>query len=104
MVNVKNNKLVRDKIPQIIFQKHGKKPLTKILSENEYAKALDEKLKEEVSEYLKSKEIEELADIEEVILAILKSKNVAKKDFEKIRIKKAKDKGKFSKRIRLIKV
>lgn len=96
------NKLVRDKIPQIM-KKAGKNPITKVLSEKEYIKALDNKLKEEFSEYSKSKTIEELADIEEVILAILKSRKLPKREFENLRRKKAKERGAFIKRIKLIK-
>ena len=97
------NKLIRDKIPQII-QKTGKKPVTKIFSAAEYKKALDNKLVEEVKEYSKSKTVEELADIEEVILAILKSRKILIKDFDKLRQSKAKERGKFNKRIKLIRV
>lgn len=97
------NKLVRDKIPQII-EKSGKKPVIKILSRSQYKKALDEKLKEEVAEYLKSKTVEELADIEEVILTILDISNISKNQFNKIRIQKAKERGSFNKRIKLVKV
>ncbi len=96
------NKLIRDKIPQII-EKSGGKSVTKTLSEAQYKKALGQKLKEEIAEYVKFKSVEELADIEEVILAILKSKKISRKDFEKIRSKKAKEKGKFNKRIKLLK-
>lgn len=97
------NKLVRDKIPQII-QKTGKKPVTKIFSTAEYKKALDNKLVEEIKEYSKSKSAEELADIEEVILAILKSRKILIKDFDKLRESKARERGKFNKRIKLIRV
>lgn len=39
--HVKNGKLVRDKIPQIIIE-DGKTPLTRILDDEEYLKALME--------------------------------------------------------------
>lgn len=68
------NKLVRDKIPQII-KDNGEFPIYKTLSDLEYKKELDLKLQEEVSEYLKDDNVEELADIAEVLEAILKSKN-----------------------------
>jgi len=97
------NKLVRDKIPQVI-QKSGKKPVVKILSEAQYKKALDQKLKEEIKEYSKSKTVEELADIEEIILAILKVRRISNSEFNKIRIQKAKERGSFNNRIKLVKV
>lgn len=66
---MKYNKLVRDKIPQLI-KKEGYIPITRILSNTEYKKALELKLEEETQEYLLSEDIEELADILEVIYAL----------------------------------
>lgn len=62
-------KLVRDKIPDII-RASGKECEIEILSDEDYIKALDAKLDEEVAEYHESHSLEELADILEVILAI----------------------------------
>lgn len=56
------NKLVRDNIPEIMI-KNGAKPVTRILSDNEYLEELNKKLLEEVNEYLSSGDILELADI-----------------------------------------
>ena len=69
------NKLVRDKIPEIVISKNCK-PVTRILSDEEYILELNKKLLEEVNEYLESNNVEELADVEEVILAILNVKNI----------------------------
>ena len=44
------NKLVRDKIPEII-EGNGEKPVTRILNDEEYLKELNTKLQEEVNEY-----------------------------------------------------
>lgn len=99
---MKYNKLVRDKIPEIIKQNEGKVSKTRILSDEEYLKQLNLKIKEEVNEYLESGEIEELADIEEVLRAILKYKNVSYKEFEDIRKSKVKKRGAFEKRIYLM--
>ena len=66
-------KLVRDKIPQII-EKDGKTPIIHIASDSEYSKRLKDKLKEEVKEFLKEDNEEELADILEVIEAIIANK------------------------------
>ena len=63
------NKLVRDNIPEIMI-KNKAKPVTRILSDEEYLIELNKKLLEEVKEYLESGEIEELADIEEVIIGM----------------------------------
>lgn len=97
------NKLVRDKIPQII-EKSGKEVIFKTLAMSEYKKALNNKLIEEIKEYSKSKSIEELADIEEVILAILKVRKISKSEFDKIRLRKVRERGAFNKRIKLLKV
>ncbi|WP_353736241.1 nucleoside triphosphate pyrophosphohydrolase [Ruminococcus sp.] len=68
-----HNKLVRDKIPEII-EKAGKTPVTHILSEEEYITELDRKLNEECSEYQADKNIEELADMLEVMYAIAEAR------------------------------
>ena len=92
------NKLVRDNIPKIMIQ-NGATPITRILSDEEYLTELNKKLLEEVKEYLESGEIEELADIEEVILAILNIKGLTKDDLEEVRLIKSKKRGSFKKRI-----
>lgn len=95
------NKLVRDNIEDIMKGK-GLKPVTKILSDEEYLKELNKKLLEEVNEYLESEEPEEIADIEEVILAILKAKGITKDDIEKLRKEKSFKRGAFDKKLFLI--
>ena len=92
------NKLVRDNIEDIMISK-GAKPVTRILSEEEYIKELNKKLLEEVNEYLESEEPEEIADIEEVILAILKTKGLSREDIEKIRKDKSSKRGAFDKKL-----
>lgn len=92
------NKLVRDNIRDIMI-KNGAKPITRILNDKEYLEELNKKLLEEVKEYLESGEIEELADVEEVILAILKTKGLTKDNLEEVRLIKSKKRGSFSKRI-----
>ena len=63
------NKLVRDKIPEIIVS-NGEKPIIQILDDKKYRFHLEQKLNEEVNEYHESKCIEELADILEVVYAL----------------------------------
>ena len=46
------NKLVRDKIPEII-RENGETPKVRILDDVEYERELNKKLQEEVNEYLK---------------------------------------------------
>ena len=92
------NKLVRDKIPSVI-EANGEKPLIRILSDEEYLIELNKKLKEEVIEYLSDDSIYELADVMEVILAILDSKGATLADFEKIRKDKVLRRGAFKEKI-----
>ncbi len=92
------NKLVRDKIIEIIKSKEENCKY-RILDNDEYRKELNKKLQEEVKEYLEDNNVEELADIVEVIYGILNSMNISIEDFEKIRNEKKDKKGAFDKKI-----
>ena len=96
------NKLVRDFIPDII-EASGAKCETKILSDEEYLKMLDLKLDEELAEYHKDQNIEELADLLELIYAATVARGYTIEELEEVRIKKAKERGGFDKKIFLIK-
>jgi predicted house-cleaning noncanonical NTP pyrophosphatase (MazG superfamily) len=95
---MKYNKLIRDKIPDIIKQE-GKVPTTHIANNEEYKNKLHEKLKEEIDEFLEKPSNEELADILEVIYAISDLDNVKKEELETIRKEKALERGSFKNRI-----
>lgn len=97
------NKLVRDKIPTII-NADNRKAVTKILSDEEYLSELNKKLKEEVNEYFEDNNVEELADIVEVIYGILDAKQVKLEEFENIRKAKVHKRGAFKDKIFLEKV
>ena len=92
------DKLVRDKIPERLMQK-VKYFSTRVIEGDEYYRALNNKLQEEVNEYLESGSIEELADIQEVLLGILEFKNVNLDEFEQIRLKKVRERGAFKQKI-----
>lgn len=92
------NKLVRDNIPEIMV-KNGADPVIRILNDEEYLVELNKKLQEEVQEYLTDGNIEELADIEEVLRAILDVKNVSYDEFEEIRQSKVTKRGAFKDKI-----
>lgn len=92
------NKLVRDKIPQIIAA-DGKKAKTRILDDKEYLKELIKKLKEETEELEKEPSIEELADIKEIIIAIREAMGIHAGELEDMRRKKAVERGRFKKKI-----
>ncbi|MDD4705888.1 MAG: nucleoside triphosphate pyrophosphohydrolase, partial [Bacilli bacterium] len=91
------NKLVRDNIPEIMIN-NGVKPQIRILSDDEYITELNRKLQEELNEYLETGNIEELADLEEVLLAILKYNKINEEEFTEIRLSKVKKRGAFNKK------
>jgi predicted house-cleaning noncanonical NTP pyrophosphatase (MazG superfamily) len=95
---MKYNKLIRDNIPEIITQK-GKKVITHIADEREYGKKLDEKLQEEVGEFLFAKTEEEFADILEVLDAIIEYRKLDQATIGKIKREKKEKRGRFEKRI-----
>ena len=97
---IKYNKLIRDKIPEIV-ELSGKKAIVEELNDISYKKHLDEKLGEELQEYLSSDNVDELADLIEVIYAILKYKGLDISEFELIRKRKAEKRGAFDKRLLL---
>lgn len=92
------NKLVRDKIPDII-KKDNEQPVTRILDDEEAIKYLNAKLLEETNEYFEAENIEELADILEVFHGILKAKNISFEDVESVRIQKKNERGGFDNKI-----
>jgi predicted house-cleaning noncanonical NTP pyrophosphatase (MazG superfamily) len=95
---MKYNKLVRDKIPEVIKSRGGN-AVTHIADYKEYWAKLKEKLQEEVSEFLEAENIEEMADILEVIDAILDFKKFDKAELEKVKNKKADERGKFKDKV-----
>lgn len=97
------HKLVRDRIPEII-ETSGKHCKTAILSDEEYLKMLDAKLDEELAEYHKDKNIEELADLLEVIRAAAIARGYTLEELENVRAKKVEKRGGFEKKIMLIDV
>lgn len=94
------NKLVRDRIPEIITAS-GKTCVTRILSDEEYLKMLDTKLDEELAEYRKDQNIEELADLMEVLRSCAVARGYSIEQLEKIRAEKAAKRGGFVKKILL---
>lgn len=95
---MKFNKLIRDKIPEII-KKNNEIPVTYIAGDEEYFIKLKEKLEEEIKEFLEEGRDEELADILEVIYAICDFKHINRKELEEMRKKKAEERGGFKNKI-----
>lgn len=97
------NKLVRDKIPQVI-EKTGKKFDIHIASKEEYTKLLEEKLKEEVNEYIEDKNLEELADVMEVLFGLANILGYSEDELLKKRQEKFEERGGFKEGIVLERV
>jgi predicted house-cleaning noncanonical NTP pyrophosphatase (MazG superfamily) len=95
------NKLVRDKIPEIIADS-GQKASFRVLDESEMMSFLEKKLDEEVAEFHESKTLDELADIVEVLFAIAESLGHSAFELGSRRRRKLFERGGFSKRICLI--
>lgn len=91
------NKLVRDKIPQIIAL-DGKEAVTRILDDDEYLKELIKKLGEEYEEFKQDISLTELADIQEVILA-LADMIASRQELEETRKLKVEIRGAFKDKI-----
>ena len=103
MNSIHYDKLVRDKIPEVIHQA-GKQPITDTLSQDDMAAALHQKLQEEVQEYLESGSVEEMADVLEVLHGIAFHKGISWDEVESARIHKRDERGGFEKGIRLLEV
>jgi len=99
-----HNKLVRDRIPEII-EKDGRHSEIKILNETEYHQALLRKLVEEANEVATAEEdelVKELADLYEVIDTLLMAFDLNKDTILAIQKKRCDERGGFAKRIKLI--
>ena len=97
------NKLVRDLIPQII-EKSGKKFDTHIADDEEYGKLLEEKLQEEVNEFLEDRNLEELADVLEVLVGLAGHLGYTEEELFGKRTKKKLERGGFKEKVVLEKV
>lgn len=97
----KYNKLVRDKIPEII-KANGDTPITRILNDEEYLLELIKKISEEQKELASADttilQMEELADLQELILAIAEHIG-STQELEIIRKQKASKRGTFEQKI-----
>ena len=98
-----HNKLVRDKIPEMIVA-NEQMPDFYIYPEQDYENELILKLQEESGEYLESKNPEELADVLEVLMELGRIRNIPFSEIEALRQKKFAERGGFSKRIFLVSV
>ena len=93
------NKLVRD-----LIAASGNKCRTRVLSDEEYLEMLDAKLDEELCEYHEDQNLDELADLLELIRAAAVARGYTLDELEAARAEKAKARGGFEKKILLIDV
>ena len=102
---MKYNKLVRDKIPEII-ECNKEEAIYRYLSDSEFKEYLKLKLNEELNEVLNSKNddetLEEVADLLEVIKFYLKVHNYTLEDALNMCEVKNEKRGSFNKKILLI--
>ncbi|MBC8059701.1 MAG: nucleoside triphosphate pyrophosphohydrolase [Clostridiaceae bacterium] len=89
------NKLVRDLIPQVIANS-GRQFSAHWASKEQFPKLLEEKLMEEVNEYLEDKNLEELADVLEVLVALAGTLGYAEEELFEKRKQKKEERGGFS--------
>ncbi len=92
------NKLVRDKIPEVIKAK-GQTPVFHVADDAEYWTKLKAKLAEETGEFVRDESVNEIADILEVLDAIIAYKKFDRAEIEEAKAKKFAERGGFEKRI-----
>lgn len=78
-----------------MIEASGKTCVTETLLGDAYLEMLDKKLDEELAEYQKSKSLEELADLLEVLQAVLKARGWTWEQVEQVRSEKAAKRGAF---------
>ena len=97
------NKLVRDNIPDVIREK-GETPVIRALEDEEFLRCLEEKLREEVEEFLEDQNLEELGDILEVLEAMTHVHGWTDGEIRHAKEEKAQRNGVYRERIFLEKV
>jgi len=98
-MTVKYDKLVRDRIPEIVAARGGVAKTRVCADDEEYLARLVAKLREEVDEFDRDRNAEELADILEVIKALCLRLGFDPLEVEALRAKKEAERGAFGKRL-----
>ena len=101
MKRIEHNKIVRDRIPEII-EKNGQRAVCRVPEKEEIIRGLEGKLTEELSEYLEDHSLEEMADLLEVMHGVLHHRGVSWEELERIRLEKREKRGGFQQGIYLI--
>jgi predicted house-cleaning noncanonical NTP pyrophosphatase (MazG superfamily) len=97
------NKLVRDRIPQLI-RESGRDCSSRILNEEEYYDALLDKIVEEIEEYRLSGNEEELADVFEVLDCLVELKEYEPMHIDYLKLIRREARGSYKERIQLVEV
>jgi predicted house-cleaning noncanonical NTP pyrophosphatase (MazG superfamily) len=95
-VSILPEKLVRDRIPEIIRKKGGN-PQVRIASGRELDELIRLKVVEEAQELLSSGEVEEIADVLEALEALILHRSIDRATLEDARLKKREERGGFKK-------
>lgn len=95
---MKYNKLIRDRIPEIIEAKGGRCSYH-VASDDEYREKLYEKLEEESRELIEERNVNEIADVLEVLDAIMDLEGISGEEVEKIKQEKHEKRGGFEKKL-----
>lgn len=99
-----HNKLIRDKIPEII-EANGDQCEVRVMGEEEFERELKRKLAEEASELKDTPRedlVNEMADVLELLKAIANFYGIDFEQVEKEQIEKRKKRGGFEKRLFLV--
>ena len=92
------DKLVRDRIPEII-ESTGRSCGTHVVFGDEFYSYLDKKLDEEILEFREARNLEELADIMEVVYGLAECLGYSEQELNILRSKKRDERGGFSRGI-----
>ncbi|WKY48841.1 nucleoside triphosphate pyrophosphohydrolase [Eubacteriaceae bacterium ES3] len=102
-MKVEYNKLVRDKIPQII-KESGRTCEYKVLGDSEIKDALKEKLIEKAQIFSNKPSEDELSDIYELLHAIVETYDYEPLHIDYLKLQNKENKGTYSNRVYLISV
>lgn len=93
-------KLIRDKVPAIL-QEQGKTACCDVLDEATYEQLLNEKFVEEAARYAKEGTMDAMAEIGEIMHAILALKKIPIEAFQKARLVQLEEMGGYGSRLYL---
>ncbi len=101
---IRYQKLVRDRIPEIVAES-GLVAITRKLGDDEYVAALRAKISEEATELADAPDDEvatEIADLQEVIAALMAALKLSPEDVERVRRLRERERGGFATRTFLV--